>query len=580
MTADAARLTRQRRLLALCSATLRALTGDGTLHYRDGMLWRGDAAMPFAAPHLRRDSGQDDIEALRGVADAAAMRLIHSDAQLHRRILPPDGAQALVVELLEQLRAESLAPAHMPGLRRNLRQLFQGWSLDFAQARLADSESGLLLFAVTQLAWMRLTGWPLPEPLEGLMEMPRAVLSPILGKPMAELPARRHDQAAYGETARDIARRVAHLLASQPAAPARAVSQPRDARAARLDFAPLPAPPDADGDRAATAGDGGDVPPATPYRDYCVYTRRYDAEADAGRLVRPAQLRALRETLDRRIATESLNRTRLAHRLAAAMCAPTEDGWSFGQETGRLDGRRLARLVSSPAQRDVFRQPQLRRRANAAVNFLIDCSGSMKNRIEAVAAIVDTLARVLDELAVPTEVLGFTTGGWHGGRARLDWMARGRPPHPGRLNEVCHLVFKPAGRSWRRARADIAALLKPDLFREGVDGEAVQWAAARLAKQDAPRRLLVVFSDGGPMDAATVQANGADYLDSHLRHVVARLQAARQTAVLAVGVGQDLSPYYTRGIALDLSRPVDTRLIMEVADAMACACATVTAMTR
>ncbi|AOB31508.1 hypothetical protein AKI39_13640 [Bordetella sp. H567] len=580
MSADAARLARQYRLVALCSATLRALTGDGTLHYREGVLWRGDAAVDLSAPHLRPDPDLDDGPALRGMADAAAMRLIHSDSGLHQRIRPPGGVQALVFELLEQLRAESLAPAHMPGLRRNLRHRFESWSLAFMQARLADSESGLLLFAVLQLAWMRLTGWPLPEPLEGIMEMPRATLSPILGAAMRELRERRGDQAAYGEAAREVARRVAHLLDAKPA-PARADASPPDARAARLAFTLVTAPADPAGKESGAAGAAaGDASAAQPYRDYRVHTRRYDVEVSAARLVRAAQLRALRDALDQRVAAAGLNRARLTRRLAAAMCAPREDGWSFEQETGRLDGRRLAQVVSSPAQRHVFRRPHMRRQADAAVTFLIDCSGSMKARIDAIAPIVDTLARALDDLAVPTEVLGYTTGAWHGGRARLDWLAQGRPACPGRLNEVCHLVFKEAGRSWRRARADIAALLKPDLFREGIDGEAVQWAAARLMQRDARRRLLVVVSDGGPMDAATVQANGADYLDSHLRHVVGRLEAAGRMAILAVGVGQDLTPYYRRGIALDVSRPVDTRLLMEVAEAMSCACTTVTAITR
>lgn len=572
MSADAAVLARQQRLVSLCSATLRALTGDATLHYRDGVLWRGDAAVDLSAPHLRQDPGVDDMPALRGMADAAAMRLVESDAELHRRLRPADGVQALVFELLEQLRVESLAPAHMPGLRRNLRHRFETWSQDFRHARLADSESGLLLFAVIQLAWMRLTGWPLPEPLEGIMEMPRATLSPILGNAMAGLRARRHDQAAYGVAARDLARRVAHLL-DFDAATARPASSPRDARAARLAFTLVPAPRERDGEETAAAADAGGGTAAVPYRDYRVYTRRYDVEVGAARLVRTAQLRALRDTLDRRIADAGLNRARLARRLAAAMCVPREDGWSFGHETGRLDGRRLAQVVSSPAQRQVFRQPHRQRGADAAVALLIDCSGSMKGRIEAIAAIVDTLARALDDIGVPTEVLGFTTGGWHGGRARQDWMARGRPERPGRLNEVCHLVFKEAGRSWRRARPDIAALLKPDLFREGIDGEAVQWAATRLMNLDAPRRLLAVFSDGGPMDAATAQANGAGYLDSHLRHVVARLQAAGRIAVLGIGTGQDLSPYYRAGIALDLSRSLDTRLLMQVADAMSSALA-------
>lgn len=199
------------------------------------------------------------------------------------------------------------------------------------------------------------------------------------------------------------------------------------------------------------------------------------------------------------------------------------------------------------------------------VGFLIDCSGSMKAQAEPLTLLIDMLTRALDQAGVATEVLGFTTNAWNGGRARADWLARGRPQHPGRLNETCHMVFKDAQRSWRRARTDIAALLKADLFREGVDGEAVEWACARLHASGKARRILVVVSDGSPMDTATGQANDACYLDNHLKAVVARHEALRDVEVLGLGVGLDLSPYYRHTLALDLSQPVDMAMLDEVA---------------
>jgi cobaltochelatase CobT len=165
---------------------------------------------------------------------------------------------------------------------------------------------------------------------------------------------------------------------------------------------------------------------------------------------------------------------------------------------------------------------------------------------------------------VTSEVLGFTTAAWNGGRARLDWLARGRPRHPGRLNEASYLIFKDASTSWRRARGDIAALFKADIFREGVDGEAVEWACARLVARPTARRILIVVSDGSPMDSATAQANDAFYLDSHLKEVVARHEAAGDVEVLGLGVGLDLSPYYRRSLALDLSTGPDMGVFGEI----------------
>ena len=190
--------------------------------------------------------------------------------------------------------------------------------------------------------------------------------------------------------------------------------------------------------------------------------------------------------------------------------------------------------------------------ADCVVSFLIDCSGSMKQHMESVAMVVDVFVRALEQAGMASEVLGFTTGAWNGGRARRDWQRTGRPLHPGRLNEVCHMVFKDADTPWRRARRDMAALLKADLFREGIDGEAVDWACNRLGARCEARRLLVVLSDGCPMDSATQLANDPYYLDHHLRDVVARREAGGAVRIHGLGVGLDLSPYYRRSHALDL----------------------------
>jgi cobaltochelatase CobT len=238
--------------------------------------------------------------------------------------------------------------------------------------------------------------------------------------------------------------------------------------------------------------------------------------------VRRALLRDYRERLDAFVARQGINVPRLARLFGALLARPQRDDWLFGEEDGRIDGRRLAQLVSSPAESRLFKRERSKAVADAAVTLLVDCSGSMKGLIEPVAALADILARSLDMVGVDCEVLGFTTGAWNGGRPYRDWMARGRPPAPGRLNESCHLVFKEAARNWRRSRAGIAALLKADLFREGIDGEAVDWACERLLAQDAGRRILIVVSDGCPMDSATTLANDAHYLDRHLREVVAR----------------------------------------------------------
>jgi cobaltochelatase CobT len=188
----------------------------------------------------------------------------------------------------------------------------------------------------------------------------------------------------------------------------------------------------------------------------------------------------------------------------------------------------------------------------------------MREHIETVAVIADVIARALEPAGATSEVLGFTTGAWHGGRARREWMRAGRPPHPGRLNEICHLVFKDADTPWRRARPGLAALLKSDLFREGIDGEAVDWAVARLAARDEHRKILIVVSDGCPMDGATNLANDPHVLDRHLRQVVARHEQQGRVQVFGLGVGLDLSEFYTHAQALDLATMSCTAALREL----------------
>lgn len=553
---------------ALCAATVRALTGDAALHYSGARLCRNMRPLPLHAPHLQTLPGSSDpLATLRGAADGAALRLRHSDAGLHRRLQPEPPLERLIFEWLEQLRCETFIPPGMPGVAQNLRERFEAWSRAMHVTGVADSHVGLLLYTVAQMSWSRLTGHPVIEDTEGLIEATRMAIAPRIGGALAGMRRMRADQAAYAVHARALAADIAGLIRAAGGEHARDESRDeedekgvRNAFSLFLDFDEQ----EDDGITLAHSGDSRVLKASA--QGYRVFTTRYDRELYAGTLVRRALLTEFRERLDERIVAQAINVPRLARALKAALAVPQRDGWSFGEEHGRIDGRRLAQLVSSPAERRLFRLEKHTLIAESMVTFLIDCSGSMKAQIEAVAMMVDVLSRALDAAGVTNEILGFTTGAWNGGRARTDWLARGRPPYPGRLNEVTHLVFKDAVTSWRRARTDIASLFKADVFREGVDGEAVVWACDRLRSRTANRRLLIVISDGSPMDAATNQVNDAHYLDHHLREVVAQQQAVGDVEVLGLGVGLDLSPYYRNSLALDLTSPPDMTLFSRLVD--------------
>ncbi|HSW18249.1 MAG TPA: cobalt chelatase, partial [Ramlibacter sp.] len=312
-------------------------------------------------------------------------------------------------------------------------------------------------------------------------------------------------------------------------------------------------------------GDGR-VPSDTQRRDR-VFTTAYDTQQQASSLVRPAQLEEYRARLDRAATQLAVNVPRFARELQAALSVPVRGGWDDGLEDGVLDGRRLAQLIASPTERRLFRQPHIAPRTDCAVAFLVDCSASMRERIEPVALFMDTCARGFELAGASCEVLGFTTGAWNGGRALGDWQRAGRPPNPGRLNERRHLIFKDAATPWaqgRGGRRGVAALLKTDLFREGIDGEAVDWACARLLCADARRRILFVLSDGSPMDSATALANDAHYLGDHLREVVLRRQLQGRVEVCGIGIGLDLGTWYRQTFPMDLSSGLDKSVFMDL----------------
>jgi cobaltochelatase CobT len=432
---------------------------------------------------------------------------------------------------------------------------------------MTDNQIGLLIYTIVQVAWSRLTGQPTDETTEGLIEAQRAQLAPDIGPFLAGLRRDRYDQRAYAEHALGIARVLGGIVEAINAERGEDDSDASESDDDRTTFNLLIYPEEEQDERIAP----GSVPLIRTEKQladqlavYRVYTSAYDREVAAATLVREQELREFREALDRRIRQQGINTPRLARKLARLLAAPRRSGWEFGQEEGYLDAGRLTRIVTSPWERRVFRQERVQPHTHCQVTFLIDNSGSMKEHIESIAMLVDVLSRALEQAGARSEILGFTTNSWNGGRPYNEWLSCGRPANPGRLNEVCHLVYKEAELAWRRARPNIAALLKPSLFREGVDGEALLWAARRLSSSSASRRLMFVISDGCPMDGATQRSNPPDYLDHHLQQVAALIESRGEIELYALGVGLDLSNYYSNSLALDLTLSLDNAVFDEV----------------
>lgn len=481
-----------------------------------------------------------------------------SIAAVHAAHAPTEVLERMLYEWFEQLRVESLVPAHLPGVQANLQTHFERWTLDFHDSPLIDTHLGLLLFSVSQMLWARLQRRSAPEEVLDTMEATRANLAPVLGEDFQEMVRHPEDISRYAPASARLARTVARRISeAQREAQTFPANRRQDAQGF---FLWMDDDPEADAALPVAESLGPGRNPDEVLQRYHVFTREFDREVDAASRVRAALLAEYRQQLDRSLHELHPPIARLARQLQALTARPVENSRRHQQEEGRIDGRRLARLLASPTESRIFFQDDVVAVSDCAITLLIDCSGSMKAHAQALAVFADILARITGMVQIPFEILGFTTASWHGGRATKAWRQAGSPPSPGRLAEREHLVFKTFEQHWRRRRLAVSSLLKADLYREGLDGEAVQWATQRLLARPERRRILWVISDGCPMEGATSQANEPDYLDSHLQAMVRRANA-QGIETTGIGLGLDLSAFYPQRLAVEPEALLHTRTL-------------------
>jgi cobaltochelatase CobT len=298
--------------------------------------------------------------------------------------------------------------------------------------------------------------------------------------------------------------------------------------------------------------------------NYAIFTTEYDKTYYAEKLVRARHLKDLRTDLDEIILKQGINVPSLARKLKHLFATPQQDDWDYAQEEGYIDGRRLSQLIASPTEKRVFKNHRLQAHADCVLSFLVDCSGSMKTHSANVAILLDVFARAAEYAGIKTEILGFTTGNWSGGKPMREWIKQGKPKNPGRLNETCHIIYKDAEHSWKQSRNHVAALLKADLFREGVDGEAISWAAQRLSKRPEKKKILTVISDGSPMDSATNLANDVYYLDNHMKNVISGCEHNPELEIFGLGVQLDLSAYFRSYTVLHLEEKLNNATFNDI----------------
>ncbi|MGF1500456.1 MAG: cobaltochelatase subunit CobT [Paracoccaceae bacterium] len=576
---------------ALAEAT-RAVAGESELDVTYSADPPGRTQTGLRLPQVSRRMTRDEVTLARGTADGFALRDRFHDGATHARYAPQGEMARALFDALEAARCEAIGARSMAGVAQNLDAKLahtarrQGWEgmRSPEEAPLADA-AGLMLRKA-------LTGRALPEACAHLLELWQGHFDAKLGSSMEGVSEDIGDQAAFARRIWSIIDELGYgdQLGDDPDEPdtdeledegqeeedeqdpsgdeggeeqsqdeeyAPDEMRGEESQSAEMDLSRDVSDADME-EMESTAADDGLPPrdhnqPAPSVADpkYKVYTQKHDEVVTAEDLAEEVELERLRAYLDKQLEPLKGAVNRLANRLQRRLQAQQNRSWEFDREEGILDAGRLARVVVTPTTPLSFKIEKDTEFRDTVVTLLLDNSGSMRGRPISIAAITaDVLARTLERCAVKVEILGFTTRAWKGGESREGWLAEGRPANPGRLNDLRHIVYKSADAPWRRARRNLGLMMREGLLKENIDGEALEWAHKRLLARPEQRRILMVISDGAPVDDSTLSVNPSNYLEHHLREVIAMIERRAQVELLAIGIGHDVTRYYRRAVTI------------------------------
>jgi cobaltochelatase CobT len=572
---------------AVLTGTARALAHEPEVELAFTADAPTQAGKNFKVPMPGRLLPPEQVAEARGFADSFALKLKHHNAARHAALRPSEAVAGAAFDAVENARVEALGSRNMAGVAANL-----GYALDLklrtdpiTRAQAADEVP--ISTALSLIVRERLTGLAVPDAaLEGV-DMLRGWIEEKAGSDLDALGLALDDQNAFAALTQAM---LEHLNLTEgdidpsdadeggedaedaqdqdgdseddgegEAGQSEARAEPQEGEGedseADVDQQDMDDQEGADGEM----GDDG-MQPVTPQRrnwdhlpqsDYKVWTAKYDETITATELADEDELNRLRAYLDQQLSNLQSVVTKLANRLQRRLMAQQNRSWDFDQEEGMLDAARLARVVVSPGSSLSYKVERDTEFRDTVVTLLIDNSGSMRGRPISIAAIsADILARTLERCGVKTEILGFTTRAWKGGQAREDWLAAGRQPMPGRLNDLRHIIYKKADEPWRHAKRNLGLMMREGLLKENIDGEALLWAHNRLIARAEDRRILMVISDGAPVDDSTLSVNHGGYLEQHLRKVIEMIETRSPVQLIAIGIGHDVTRYYRRAVTI------------------------------
>ncbi|EZP83263.1 Cobalt chelatase large subunit [Novosphingobium resinovorum] len=553
--------------------------------------WTADAPSStgntFRVPMPGRSLPRAAAMQARGFADSFALKLRHHDDRLHMRNAPAEPTARAAFDAVETVRYEALGANAYDGMRDNLDAALLTRITSDPIARADTPDAVPVPAALALLLRERLTGQEIPEIARPGVEMVRKWIERKAGTDFDALANSLHDQKAFQSLSLDMLQHLELTRAEEvPQEPTdmedmdgeeeteeqeEGGEEGQDQNPAEM--AAEPSQGDDEGESEAEGetsddmeegedgqeGEEGMLPvrPNRPWTDipdsfdYKVFTEAFDEVVGASDLCDEEELTRLRAYLDAQLKGLQGVVTRLANRLQRRLMAQQNRSWDFDQEEGLLDAARLARVVVSPGQSLSYKIERDVEFKDTVVTLLLDNSGSMRGRPISIAAIsADVLARTLERCGVKVEILGFTTRAWKGGQSRESWLANGKPAHPGRLNDLRHIVYKKADEPWRRAKKNLGLMMREGLLKENIDGEALLWAHNRMLARQEDRRILMVISDGAPVDDSTLSVNSAGYLEAHLRRVIEWIESKSPVQLVAIGIGHDVTRYYRRAVTI------------------------------
>jgi len=570
------------------AATLRAMAEQDELEVTFSNDSPSVSGKRVRIPAPARDMNPRDAAVARGSADAAALKLKHHDATIHASRMPTSAAARSAFEALETARCEAIGAQEMAGVASNLGVAIDDRARRLGFDRVTTRDEAMLPEALRLLAREAITGQPPPPVAKAMVDAWRPYVTDHMPSNFHSLQGLLYDQDEYARETRRLLSQLALEVGPEiedeqgsdsanqsdddetdeesesddqggeteqqagEMRPTMGEGESDDAAQIEVSMSESTEGGDGDDDQEADATPRPAAPSdATDRNVYKAFTTQFDEIVGAEQLADPEELARLRRLLDQQLSLLHGVVARLANRLQRKLLAKQTRSWDFDLEEGILDSARLARVVVNPVLPLSFKQEKETDFRDTVVSLLIDNSGSMRGRPITIAALsADILAHTLERCGVKVEILGFTTRAWKGGQSRERWIAAGKPANPGRLNDLRHIIYKGADAPWRRARKNLGLMLREGLLKENIDGEALQWAAHRLMGRPEQRRIMMVISDGAPVDDSTLSINSGNYLEQHLRDVIKTIENAGAIELIAIGIGHDVTRYYRRAVTL------------------------------